>query len=177
MLKLEADFLPPKDRVLLLKFCRFVLNKFVTNYKQRNSVITIKIVDPKILESDERKTLQEYAAMMYYDGVVNEKRSFRLYIKKSEYRSVRKSSLMRIKNIVLCLAHELVHVKQYLNNEMFDYNDDMSVRFKGEIHKVMSDEENEAYYESPWELEAYGREQGLYKMFKKLITKKEDKKD
>ena len=62
------------------------------------------------------------------------------------------------------LGHELIHVKQYLNNEIFDYTDG-AVRYKGSYFDSSYQDNEELYYDSPWEIEAYGREQGLFKMF------------
>lgn len=55
------------------------------------------------------------------------------------------------------LAHEMVHLKQYAMGEL---NDDMT-RWKG--RSVDSDKIN--YWDHPWEIEAYGRERGLFARF------------
>jgi hypothetical protein len=64
--------------------------------------------------------------------------------------------------ILSTLAHEMVHVKQYVNE---DINDSLSV-WKGT--KVNSDDID--YWEQPWEVEAHGLEKGL---FFKYCTKNE----
>jgi len=72
----------------------------------------------------------------------------------------------RMKEFLPVLAHELVHVKQYLNNELFDYADNERYRFKGRIYALPASKTMDwDYYESPHELEAYGRAYGLYDMF------------
>ena len=53
------------------------------------------------------------------------------------------------------LAHEMVHVKQYLAGELID--NPTSTTFKGVEYSLEL-----PYYESPWEWEALGRMQGLY---------------
>lgn len=66
------------------------------------------------------------------------------------------------KETLLALAHEMVHVKQYAKGEMRDLFRPMRmVRWKGEriLHEEMD------YWELPWEIEAYGREKGLYIKF------------
>ena len=62
------------------------------------------------------------------------------------------------RELLRTLAHEMVHLKQYATGELsFDteatywYGD--SWKPKGKQHK---------YFDSPWELEAYGRDFGLY---------------
>ena len=63
------------------------------------------------------------------------------------------------------LGHELVHVKQYLNGEMRDYVDG-SYKFLGNKYDPIPDGEfSDEYFDSPSEIEAYGREQGLCIMF------------
>jgi len=63
------------------------------------------------------------------------------------------------------LAHEMVHVKQYTKRELKDYVNSNHVKWHGV--KMHYDEQNyEQYFESPWEIEAYGRQVGLYNGFK-----------
>ena len=60
------------------------------------------------------------------------------------------------------LAHEMVHVKQWAKDEMYEYmNIAGLVRFKGEkVHMAITD-----YWDYPWEIEAYGRQLGLFIRF------------
>ena len=70
-------------------------------------------------------------------------------------------------DIIQTLAHEMVHVKQYAKNEL---KSGMLVptrgglkatsKWMGEIWKPKGKEDH--YYDAPWEIEAYGREVGLY---------------
>ena len=60
--------------------------------------------------------------------------------------------------MMMTLAHEFVHLKQYAMGEL---DDNMSV-WKGK--KVRS---NVDYWDSPWEIEAHGREYGLWSRFAK----------
>tara|TARA_R110000823_G_scaffold111955_2_gene233337 strand:+ start:1044 stop:1523 length:480 start_codon:yes stop_codon:yes gene_type:complete len=68
----------------------------------------------------------------------------------------------KIRNILITLAHEMVHVKQWAKNEMYEYmNVSGMVRFKGEkIHMEITD-----YWDYPWEIEAYGKQLGLFVRF------------
>ncbi len=91
---------------------------------------------------------------------------------KNEYNTRGKTSFTRMRQLMYCIGHELVHVKQYLNNELLDYADGERSRFKGNVSK----ETNENYWDMPYEIEAYGREQGLFKMFKKHYQLKKGKK-
>lgn len=73
-------------------------------------------------------------------------REFKIVIKKDD--SVRK--------MLMTLAHEVVHVKQYAVGELSENH----ASWRGK--RVNEDVD---YWESPWEIEAFGRERGLYTMF------------
>ena len=65
------------------------------------------------------------------------------------------------RNLLINLAHEMVHVTQWAKNEMYEYMEPHMVRFKGEkIHLNEVD-----YWDYPWEIEAYGRQLGLFIRF------------
>ena len=71
-------------------------------------------------------------------------------------------STMNIRNILITLAHEIVHLKQWAKDEMYEYvNSPKMVRFKGE--KMHTDDMD--YWDYPWEIEAYGRQLGLFIRF------------
>jgi hypothetical protein len=70
-------------------------------------------------------------------------------------------------DIIQTLAHELVHVKQHAKNElqsgvMVAAKGGLKIhsRWMGKIWKPKRKEDH--YFDSPWEVEAYGREVGLY---------------
>jgi hypothetical protein len=72
------------------------------------------------------------------------------------------------KRVLQCLAHEMVHVKQYAKGELKFHERGNLVTFQREQYQV------DEYWESLWEIEAYGREVGLYQKFKptlKLLRK------
>lgn len=73
-----------------------------------------------------------------------------------------------LEDMIKVLAHEMVHVKQYVKNEL---GKELSLarggkglrivtRWMGEFWSPSSKED--AYWDAPWEIEAYGREVGLY---------------
>ena len=61
------------------------------------------------------------------------------------------------RNILSTIAHEMVHIKQYIHGET---NDQLSM-WRGK--KVDSDKVE--YWIQPWEIDAYGREIGLFTKF------------
>lgn len=74
---------------------------------------------------------------------------------------VRIDSGMNLGAILRCLAHEMIHVKQYLTGEMKDDQGAWLTTWK----KKTVDTRKVDYYDLPWEIEAHGRELGLYETF------------
>lgn len=84
-----------------------------------------------------------------------------------------------LRYIISTLAHEMVHVKQFVRNELIDlpstnYNVSVFKNKKYNLNRV-------AYYDQPWEIEAFGRERGLtreyfekVKLAKKLLKRPVD---
>lgn len=69
------------------------------------------------------------------------------------------SNKMGTYNKIKSLAHEFVHVKQHAMNELFYLGND-KIEWKGQgIEKKHLC--NMEYWDYPWELEAYGKEEGL----------------
>jgi hypothetical protein len=71
------------------------------------------------------------------------------------------------RNMLLVLAHEMVHVKQYAKGELKDFVRVRRVKWKGKVYN----EEKLDYWECPWEIEAHGREKGLYFKFTDYIRR------
>jgi hypothetical protein len=69
--------------------------------------------------------------------------------------------------MLLALAHEMVHVKQYAKGELKDYLKVHKSKWKGEI----IDPNVVDYWDQPWEIEAHGREKGLYIRFVEQMKK------
>lgn len=77
--------------------------------------------------------------------------------------------------MIKTLAHEMVHLKQHAKNELEfklaagrgGYSE--LVKWQGLYWRPKSKECD--YYDAPWEIEAYGREVGLYKRWMELEAK------
>jgi len=69
------------------------------------------------------------------------------------------------RQMLLALAHEMVHVMQWSKGLMKDYwrNPDIT-NWQGKDYQFI---ENDDYWFSPWEIQAYGLEKGLYEIYKK----------
>ena len=65
---------------------------------------------------------------------------------------------LNIRNILINVAHEMVHVKQRVKGEMYEYTIPNIVRFI----KTKYDMNDMDYYDYPWEIEAFGRQLGLF---------------
>lgn len=66
------------------------------------------------------------------------------------------------KTMLISLAHEMVHVKQYAKGELKDYLRSNNVKWKNRVFCLDTVE----YWFSPWEKEAYKNDKILYEKFK-----------
>lgn len=165
-----------KDANLIKKYSQFVLNKFVTRSLQRKSIIVVRVIDPEDLtDPEEKKELKESCAWTTYDGPQEDgKKRFTVTMTRGLINKRAKKQIKKYKNFLKDLGHELIHVKQYINNELFDYADGEIARFRGKKYPNSIAIIDWKYWDSPWEVEAYGRMEGLYSMFVRKL--KEDKK-
>jgi len=67
-------------------------------------------------------------------------------------------STINIREILINLAHEMTHVKQWVKGEMYEYANPNEVRWM----KKKYDMSNMDYYDYPWEIDAFGRQLGLF---------------
>lgn len=75
---------------------------------------------------------------------------------------------MKRRKMLECMAHEMVHVKQYARAELS--NELITAKFLGKTYKITNSFED--YLNAPWEIEAYGRDRALY-MFYAIVLKQE----
>lgn len=66
-------------------------------------------------------------------------------------------SKMKLRKILETVAHEMVHVKQYARSELYQGTRVNKHRWQG---KWLAKDPN--YWDQPWEIEAHGREAGLF---------------
>lgn len=59
------------------------------------------------------------------------------------------------------LAHEMIHVQQYLDGKMTEKS--MGTAWNGRVYKGDFQKDNDAYFNAPWEIDARGRDYWLYK--------------
>jgi hypothetical protein len=164
MIRVTSHHIKACDRELLKRYAKFVLSKLTRNSLVRKADIQIKVVKKEDLtDKEDMHDLKKYAAWCIHNGLVDGRRKFTIILAAAQVNKNAKKDYIRLKKVLIDLGHELVHTKQYMNNELFDYVSG-AVRYRGEHFDYdVHDEEN--YYNSPWEIEAYGREWGLYRMF------------
>lgn len=68
------------------------------------------------------------------------------------------------KQMLLALAHEMIHVKQYAKGELRDYVRTNKCKFRGKLY-----DDKTGYWELPWEIEAHGCERSLYNRFNEYV--------
>jgi hypothetical protein len=154
MLRFSGKKLPSDEMKILRLAAKFTLDRHVSQYKQRNISVTVYLEDSAPTGWD---------GECCYVGVVNKKRVFDIRIRPFALINKKaKHPLVRLKNVIEVLMHELIHVKQYANNELFDYKNG-DTKYDGRVYPL--NEGYEEYWNSPWEIEAYGRVVGTFEMF------------
>ena len=166
MIVVSSDYLRSKEKILVKKYASYVMNKFVRRGILRKASIGIHIIDNSECAQysrEEKLDFRSCSAWSTYDKVVDGRKYFTIVVNRKLMGKAKKP-VIKLREILTTVGHELVHVKQYLNCEIFDYKSG-DVRYKGSYFDSSYQESEESYYDSPWEIEAYGREAGLYRMF------------
>ena len=102
------------------------------------------------LTKDLKKKEQAYGFCHIVDDNLNKPREFMIELDASMRHS--------FKDILTWLAHEMVHLKQFVRKELWDYETGR-VQWKSRTYGKMH------YDDQPWEKEAYRLEGELYEMF------------
>jgi hypothetical protein len=135
------------------QFARFFSNRFFS--KDLSKQITVKL---KLIRKSNIGYNEECAHVEWVDNN-RQPRKFLIYISVPPRPS--------LKYIISTLAHEMVHVKQFVKNELVDlpstdYNVSVFKNKKYNLNRV-------SYYDQPWEIEAFGRERGLTKEYLEMV--------
>ena len=133
-----------KQKEELERAARFFAAQLMDPRMVRNLVIDIEV----------RKGLDVEGECVDEDGVRNP-RFFTIGLRRQE-----------LDEMIKVLGHEMVHVKQHAKNELQSGvmvaargGLKMTSRWMGQLWKPKGKEDH--YFDSPWEIEAYGREVGL----------------
>lgn len=135
-----------KEKALLKEAAEFFANQLMDPRMVRNITIDLEV----------RNNMRVDGECVDEDGIRNP-RWFTIGLKYQE----------DIEEMIKILGHEMVHVKQHAKNELQNGHAVVArgglkiySKWMGEIWKPKSKED--AYFDAPWEIEAYGREVGLY---------------
>lgn len=147
-LRLRSKCLSARQRFVFKKALHFYLDSLITqrlkNTLSINISVTPDLIDVAGVEGDVvpadcscSRRPKEFELRLHYYGAE------------------------KFSDLLSSLAHETVHIKQFARSELstLDYNDQQ--KFLGKLYP--SAEVN--YWEAPWEIEAHGRERGLYERF------------
>ena len=77
------------------------------------------------------------------------------------YFEVEVNKNVRLRRFLETVAHEMVHVKQYARNELYESSAKKQHRWHGKWLSNRSKHVKD-YWDNPWEIEAHGRECGLF---------------
>jgi hypothetical protein len=165
MIRIHGEHLTQEEQKLLRRAVSFTMDKLVSRRARKNYSICVRIT-----QLDKKRLKEGFIAECVYDEKDNWKK-FEININRSLFTRA-KAIIKRLKPVLMALMHELVHVKQYLKNEMGE-SANGDTKFKGKLFKAYTESDEDKYYDSPWEIEAYGRELGLYNRFKTMIKREE----
>ena len=156
-INVKARMIDTKLRVALYAMTEFAMSKLVPSSRLRNNV-SINIHLKHHCEGGEAM-LDDYANPY-------RPRDFKVIIDHhraeiDDYGRERDATEWA-HEILKTLAHEMVHVKQYLTGELMMRKNGLAWR-----KSVLTSDSTtyEEYFELPYEIEAYGREKGLLSMF------------
>ena len=172
MIAIFSNYLNQSEYKLIRKFARFALNKLVRTSRQKKARITICISSQEeIKQKESDSNFRMHEAWCVYKGTdSNSYKQFEIVLNVKRINRRAKKQIVQFKNLLTDLGHEMVHVSQYLNSEMFDYvNGD--VRYRGVVYDSSHYNDEEKYFFSPREVAAYGMEKGLYTLFCKQYSK------
>ena len=123
MIAVTGNNLKTKELAVVRKYARFVLDRLVRRGIQNKSRINIKVLsEQELRDAADLLDLKKYKAWCTYDGIdENGIKKFTVVLDQKHLNKRAKKPITRLKNLLIDLGHELLHVKQYLNNEVFDY--------------------------------------------------------
>lgn len=131
-----------QKRELVAQAAEFFLKKLITDGRQRRPIL----LDIELVRNL-RKNDNVEADVVFEDTKASHNSEF----------FVRVDAGMPLRDTLIAVAHELVHVKQYRLGELVQHP--QKSMWKGQAVTV------DDYYDRPWEIEAFGRQLGLFVRF------------
>ena len=152
VIKLHARNINLKCKTAIFAMTEYALSTLIPSKRLRDNLM---------IDIHMKHHSNEGEAMLHEDTNRYRPRAFRIYLdhhrmEKNEMTGEERTDMEWFVEILKTLAHELVHVKQYVLGEL--KSRDAGLLYKGINHGEMTLME---YFELPYEIEAYGREKGL----------------
>jgi len=163
MLRIQGDCLSKEDKKLLKKATIYTMDYLLPRNQRGDSRLIITVSDP----DEEQTKLKNKATCQCNIGPTGRK-TLRIWLDKSIIRRRAKTHFNQFKITIQDLLHELIHAKQYLKGELVD-GSGQYYKFCGKRYRLPDDDDLMGYYEQPHEIEAYGRERGLFKRFEEML--------
>jgi hypothetical protein len=147
-LRLQSKCLSARQRFLLKKALHFYLDELITPRLKKtlsiNIAVTSDLVDVAGVEGD----------VVPADDACN-RRPKKFDLRLNYY------GAGRFHDLLIALAHESVHIKQFARSELSALDYDDYQRFLGKLYPAGT----ECYWDTPWEIEAHGLEHKLHESF------------
>jgi len=163
MLRIQGDCLSKEDKKLLKRATIYTMDYLLPRNQRGDSRLIITVSEP----DKEQLEAKNKAACSCNIGPTGRK-TIRVWLDQSIIRRRAKTHFNQFKITIQDLFHELVHVKQYLKGELVD-GTGQYYKFCGKRYRYPKEDDLLGYFEQPYEIEAYGRERGLFKRFEAML--------
>ena len=152
VIKLHARNINLKCKAAIFAMTEYALSTLIPSKRLRDNIM---------IDIHMKHHSNEGEAKLHEDTNRYRPRAFRIYLdhhrmETNEFTGETRTDMEWFVEILKTLAHEIVHVKQYVLGEL--RSRDVGLLYKGINHEAMNLME---YFELPYEIEAYGREKGL----------------
>ena len=152
VIKLHARNINLKCKAAVFAMTEYALSTLIPSKRLRDNIM---------IDIHMKHHSNEGETKLHEDTNRYRPRAFRIYLdhhrmETNEFTGETRTDMEWFVEILKTLAHEIVHVKQYVLGEL--RSRDVGLLYKGINHEAMNLME---YFELPYEIEAYGREKGL----------------
>jgi hypothetical protein len=131
-----------KQKKLAKSLAEFCIERLMSFRSSKN--LDIRIAFKKFLY----KKTESFGETAYYEDSGTPPKDFIIEIDEK----------LNLRSMLETVAHEMVHVKQWATGEMKETRKSFITKFRK--HEVNSEKVD--YWDQPWEIEALGREEGLF---------------
>jgi hypothetical protein len=161
MLRIQGDCLSKADKFLLKKATIYTMDHLLPRPLRANSRIIINVCGP----DSKQINAKNWAECRFDTNKVTGLKTVRIWLNSMRISRTATTPFKQLRSLVRDLFHELVHAKQYLKGELVELGGPY-YKFRGKKYHSPEDGDLFGYYDQPYEIEAYGREKGLYIRFR-----------